>query len=159
MSGGEWGKRFCLHLFPDASALDCMSGPLQFIDGSYMVMFGRFRARGFGRKQKAATEWCLLVERLEDLGIAVPTPAEGARAPRGSLMRKVTPISDEELQRRQPFWALIDWGHGGQATAPTPDEPEPEPAEPEKPEEQPLLWDEVGEPADEREHDAKGDAA
>jgi hypothetical protein len=76
---GEWGKRFCLHLFPDASALDCMSGPLQFIDASCMVMFGRFRQRDFGRgkKHNAATEWCLLVSRLEDLGIDVPTPAEG----------------------------------------------------------------------------------
>ncbi|MGC1644672.1 MAG: hypothetical protein WA741_02490, partial [Candidatus Sulfotelmatobacter sp.] len=124
-------------------ALDCKSGPLRFIDASGMVMFGRFRQRDFGKTHNAATEWCLLVERLEDLGIDVPTPAEGARAPRGSLMRKVTPISDEELKRRQAFWALIDWGNGGQSTAPAPDEPEPEPAEPEKPAEQPLLWDEV----------------
>jgi len=65
----------------------------------------------------------------------------------------VLPISDEELKRRQAFWALIDWGNGGQATAPAPDEPEH--AEPEKPEEQPLLWDEVGEPANELEHGAK----
>lgn len=75
MSRGEWGRRFCLHLFPDASSLECIcGGPLRFLEASSMVLFGRFRKRDFGKKLLAATEWCQLVYRLDDLGLDVPTP-------------------------------------------------------------------------------------
>ena len=68
MSGGEWGQRFCLHLFPDASSLECISGrPLPLIEATFMLMFGRFRRRrGDARKHIAATEWMLLAQRWEE---------------------------------------------------------------------------------------------
>lgn len=79
---GEWGRRFCLHLFPDASALDCTSGPLHCRDAVLMVMCARFHRN---EAYIAAVQWCVLVERLDEIGIEVPAPAcaaeHGGRVP------------------------------------------------------------------------------